>query len=611
MTVDIRHDATPEPAGGVGDHEAAPALAIGIKIGTDVSIAVGAHADGWASTVTRPTLELAGRDDFLPRIGDPVGLVDAAGDPVFAEALYAQAVHRLLTETLEATGADPRAVQVTFAVPDGWSPAVVADVARAVQAATGLTADRCAWTSAAVTAVTAVEHATGAFADGDPVVVYDFGASATTVTVLAAGADPTPLTRPLTSTLVSGRDIDRLLLDHTLEATGLGQALGARIDDPSILADLTELRSRCRTAKETLSTDTGTAVDISVGPHRTEARLVREDVDELVRGPVLESVSLVRDALAAAAIDPRRVAAIVAVGGGSTVPIVSELLESALHIPVILDPDPAGAAAVGAALISADRLAGAGAADDATALLAAAAAAPLPAPAPVRAVEPAPVSESAPAQRLSNHKRGVLVALGVAVIAVFTAAGLSVGTGLVGSTKPTTPAPAEGAVPSGSHGASTAARSTPASAQAGGSAPSGSGRGVPAGTAGRNATTGAPSSAAAGVPAASTAPQAGQPAGSTAAPQPSASNGGATDGGATNGGTTGGGTGSGSDGGSGNTDTGGTDDGSGGGAPSGGSGNSGSGSGGGIGGAVRQLPGDVLGGVGQITCGLVGLPACP
>ncbi|WHU46410.1 Hsp70 family protein [Gordonia sp. L191] len=608
MTVDIRHDATPEPAGGVGDHEAATALAIGIKIGTDLSIAVGAYADGWAGTVTRPTVELAGRDDFLHRIGDPVGLVDAAGDPVFAEALYAQAVHRLLTEILDATGADPQTVHVTFAVPDGWSPAVIADVGRAVQAATGLTADRCDWTSAAVTAVTAAEHSTGAFADGDPVVVYDFGASATTVTVLAAGTDPTPLTRPLTSTLVSGRDIDRLLLDHTLEATGLGHTLGASVDNLSILADLTELRGRCRTAKERLSTDTGTAVDISVGEHRTQARLVREDVDELVRGPVLESVSLVRDALAAAGVNPRRVAAIVAVGGGSSVPIVSELLESALHIPVILDPDPSGAAAVGAALISADclaadRLAAAGGPDDATALLAAAA--PLPAPAPIHAVEPAPVSESAPAQRLSNRKRGVLVALGVAVIAVFTAAGLSVGTGLVGSTKPATPAPAEGAVPSGAHGASTPARSTAASAAAGGPTTSRSGgAAATTGTAGRTATTGAPTSTAAGAPAASSGAQPGQPAASTAAPQPSTSNGGTDNGGATNGGT-----GSGS--GTGNTDTGGTDDGSGGGTSSGGSGSGNSGSGGGIGGAVRQLPGDVLGGVGQITCGLVGLPACP
>ena len=69
----------------------------------------------------------------------------------------------------------------------------------------------------------------------------------------------------------------------------------------------------------------------------------------------------------------------------------------------------------------------------------------LPEERPLREIEPAPSTPvAAPAPRLSRRRRGILITAGAAALVLVSATGLSVGTGLVGSTGEATPPPAGG-----------------------------------------------------------------------------------------------------------------------------------------------------------------------
>ena len=423
-------------------------LGIGVKIGADTCVATVATDAAWEATITRETTGLVGRDDFLDRVGDPVALVDADGDPIAAADLFAEAVVAMVQAVADEV-ADVSSARLAIAYPDSWSADALDAARRSVDDRLGPTGVEVGWQSTSAAVVAAAEHAHGSFADDSVVVCHDLGASAVTVSVVRVGDDPEVIGQPLMSSAVSGREFDRLLLAEVLEVTGAASALGAAattMADPTVLDDLERLRADCRAAKEALSVDTDTVVDVAVASVHTEARLVREDVENLLRAPILESAALIREALIAADVEPTQVSAIVATGGGAAIPLVAELLSTAARTSVVVDPDPITAPAAGAILLESRVSA------ESTAVLPvdAAATAVQPAEPPVRGIIPAPaLPVGEPEPRLSRRRRGTLVAVGTAVLAVITATGLSVGTGLVGHSEPATPAPAGAAVTEG------------------------------------------------------------------------------------------------------------------------------------------------------------------
>lgn len=441
------------------------ALGIGVKIGADTCVATVASDAAWEATIMRDTARLVGRDDFLDRVGDPVALVDADGAPIAAADLFADAVEALVQAVVDEIG-DVSSARLGIAHPDGWTAEALDAARRTVADRAGLAGLDAVWQPTAVAAVAAAEHAHGSFADDSLVVCHDLGAFAVTVSVVRVGDEPELVGRSLTSSAVSGREFDRLLLADVLDVTGAGAALGTAAEStlaaPSVLDDLDRLRADCRAAKEALSVDTDTVVDVAVGSVRTEARLVREDVENLLRAPILESAALIREALIAADVESPEVTAIVATGGGAAIPLVAELLSTGVRVPVVVDPDPVSAPAAGAALLLSRGSAAA------TAVLPAAAATPTavqPAEPPLRGIIPAPaLPVGEPEPRLSRRRRGTLVAVGTAALAVITATGLSVGTGLVGNSDPATPAPAGAAVseaPSSRTSSGTGTNTTP------------------------------------------------------------------------------------------------------------------------------------------------------
>ncbi|ATD69007.1 MULTISPECIES: Hsp70 family protein [Gordonia] len=504
-------------------------IAIGVKIGSANSVAVVASEHSWERSLSVETAALVGSGDFLDRVGDPVPVLDDHGQSRPAAQIHAEAIVALVTRL---DLGDDSVAHLTVVHPDTWTSQAVDEARAALLARDDVLTGEISWVAESRATLAAVEHHEGAFGEG-LVISYDLGASALTVTVLATGDEPRVVSRPLRLDSVSGNEFDRLLLGHTLRVTGVAAGLADPGAASPVLDDLSRLRTECRRAKESLSVDTDAVVDVRVGEVTTVARLVRDDVEDLVRGPLAESVALIREALASAGGDqagghPAPVSAIVLGGGGASIPLVTEMLSSTLRLPVILDPQPESASAAGGALIG---IAAIGDRDSApivpTAAVPGQALAALPEERPLREIEPAPSTPvAAPAPRLSRRRRGILITAGAAALVLVSATGLSVGTGLVGSTGEATPPPAgavtttagpapgtPGTPPPTVAGANTGTRTTDAATDTGTRA---AGTGAP-----RRTTAGAP---AAGTPApGTTAPRGGQsPAPGGPAPAPAA-----------------------------------------------------------------------------------------
>ncbi|MBA4024684.1 MAG: Hsp70 family protein [Gordonia sp.] len=580
--------------------------ALGLKIGSTTCVAVPADEAGPVGgvVVSGPYLDLTPDQEpslaetagahritgFVDRVGDPVALLGDDGAQYTGQDLYAAAMSALAAEA-DRWNAD----QIVVAIPNDWQ-------AHAIEALRSAADDQAlppvTVVAEAVAAVAALESRRGPV-DGVQV-VYDLGGSALDVAVVTGGPDSRILGRPLRSEEVSGAQFDHLVLGHVLASVGATDAIDPF--DPATVTALTELRARCAAAREALSVDTETVISIDLPGLRTEARLVRSELEELLRGPLTSSMSLIGEALHLAETDLARVSTIVLIGGGSATPLVSELVSSTLRLPVAVNADPTITSATGAATIAAASVSAAKAAA-AQAQLASAAPAAASAelvPSASRAITPAPRTLVAEPKTLSRPKRIAVVVGVAAAIALLTAGGLSVGTALTDDNKPTAGS-SESTAPAKSSSAPSTTAGAPGSAARNpdGTAGTSSTPGQPGtrSTSGATATTAGGAPPVAGQTGAAPAPNA--PAAGT--PAPAQPGGGGTSGGDTSGGGTGGGDTSG-----GGESTGGDTGGSGGGGTPADVGNGVGGVVGGVGDGVGGVVGGVGNGVGGLLGGVLG-----
>lgn len=309
--------------------------ALGLSIGTTTLAAVSADR-----TVTgRPVMTRGGwvLDEFVHRVGDPVGIVAPDGSMHTAAALLAESLYELARS---ATAGRPLSGPVTVAYPAHWRPAAVDALGRALRRIP-------AWSTGAVlvpdhaAALTALQNAPGLPGRG-VIAVCDLGARASTVTLVDAGNGLQTIGESRRCPDFSGDLIDRALLALVLGAVG---ATPGATGTTSIAA-LTRLRAECRDAKERLSTRTVTAVP---GP-RGDIRITRSELDGIVRGPLTDLVSALQDSLQRNGIPRSDLVAVASVGGMAAVPAVTATLSEQLRVPVITARRPALAAASGAAL---------------------------------------------------------------------------------------------------------------------------------------------------------------------------------------------------------------------------------------------------------------------
>lgn len=267
--------------------------------------------------------------DFVGRVGDPVPLVAADGSTHRAEQLLAGAIEALTREVSPAQRPDASVV----AVPSHWSSAAFDSVRRAMPGVRVV--------PDSVAALTAIQSYPGLPARG-VVALCDFGGTGTSLTLADAAAGFATIGQTVRVDEFSGDLIDQELLRlvlRNLEAEPAGTAA---------VTTLARLRDECRDAKERLSDQSATSL-AGVG---SAMRLTRAELDAVIDQPLGGVVEALLDLLRRNGIHPAQLAALVTVGGGARIPLVTQRLSSAFRLPVTTVPQAQVIAAVGAGLLA-------------------------------------------------------------------------------------------------------------------------------------------------------------------------------------------------------------------------------------------------------------------
>ena len=281
---------------------------------------------------------------FVERVGDRVPLVIPDGTSYLAEQLLVEAL-----DVMVQVGGGP-SPDVAIAVPAHWGPSTTWAFRSALGNSSYLsqTNESVRLVSDAVAALTALQANPGITVNG-VVALLDFGGSGTSITLADARSSFAPIDETLRYPDFSGDLIDQALLTHVLDN------LAGDVDPAGTAAveSLTRLREECRSAKERLSADTATQILVELRGYRADIRLTRDELEDLIRPPLDGIISALDELAERNGIAPTGLAALALVGGGASIPLVTQRLSEHTQLPVVTTPQPALNAAVGAALFAA------------------------------------------------------------------------------------------------------------------------------------------------------------------------------------------------------------------------------------------------------------------
>ncbi|MDJ0395292.1 Hsp70 family protein [Rhodococcus sp. G-MC3] len=359
---------------------------------------------------------------FADRVGDPVPLIDEDGQSHLAEDLFAAATRALVAEASAGADSNPT---VVITHPDRWS-SYTADVLREALDRAGVEDATLVPESSA--AMRWLEGSRGPASDG-LTVIYDLGGNSLAITLMRTGSEAGTIGNGVHSQDFGGAQFDHLITQYVLETVSSSTSFEFDPFDPDTVGALVELRARCSEAKEQLSYDTATTLTVDLPGLHSDTRLVRDEVEDLLRQPILGSIELIRDSLHTAGLDAADVTQVLLTGGSSSIPLVAELISSELRAPVVTGPHPDRIPAIGGALI-ANEVAQSVVAD----------VPPVAAPAPLTRSAPRPAPSSAAsaaaATGMSGRKKAGIVLASVAALAILAGGGLSLGTALTGGDAP-------------------------------------------------------------------------------------------------------------------------------------------------------------------------------
>ncbi|ONM49455.1 Hsp70 family protein [Nocardia donostiensis] len=166
-------------------------------------------------------------------------------------------------------------------------------------------------------------------------VVYDLGSSGLSVSLVDVPSRQLRHTERTSD--ISGDYIDSLIREQ--------QIASGRIAHPHDPSGLAELDTLCRVAKEQLSTNTAVALPSEHGL----VLLAQENFESLINLAIESSARITREVIARS---ERPAQAVLAIGGGSRIPLVAEVLRHRLGIPVVVPDSPETVMARGAALLA-------------------------------------------------------------------------------------------------------------------------------------------------------------------------------------------------------------------------------------------------------------------
>ena len=283
--------------------------------------------------------------EFKRRIGDPTPVL-LGGSPFSAHALMAHLLRGVVKVIADREGGPPDHTVVTC--PANWG-----DYKRELFDQAVTQADIGPVSVVVEPEAAAVHYAsTTRVQPGEIVAVYDLGGGTFDAAVLRNTGDGFEL-------VGDARGIEQLggvYFDEAVFTWVVGH-LGPSFsrldpDDPSTVAAVSRLRRECVEAKENLSWDTDTAIPVALPNQRTEIRLTRGEFENLIRPALDDTVDAMRRALASADVTTDELRSVLLVGGSSRIPLVGQMLMSALGRPVAIDVHPKHAVALGAALLS-------------------------------------------------------------------------------------------------------------------------------------------------------------------------------------------------------------------------------------------------------------------
>ncbi|BBX98586.1 Hsp70 family protein [Mycobacterium lacus] len=294
--------------------------------------------------LTEPGTVMSG---FVERIGDSVALVSADGSAHDPDLLMVEALDAMVV----AAGADASSSEISIAVPSYWKPGKVQALRNGLRTHVGFVRSGMAprLVPDSIAALTAVNSELGIPAGG-VVGLLDFGGSGTYVTLLQTHSDFEPVSLTMRYQDFSGGEIDQALLLHVFEQVGHRSHVDP--DSTTAVGQLGQLAEQCRAAKERLSVDTVTEFGVELPGCDTGIQVTRAQLDDLIQDRLTGFIYAFDDMLARNKASWADLAAVVTVGGGASIPLVTQRLSFHTRLPILTPAQPACAAARGALLLA-------------------------------------------------------------------------------------------------------------------------------------------------------------------------------------------------------------------------------------------------------------------
>nr|WP_082929780.1 Hsp70 family protein [Mycobacterium sp. 1164966.3] len=287
---------------------------------------------------------------FVERIGGSVALVSSDGSAHDPDLLMVEALDAMVN----AAGADASSSEISIAAPAYWKPATVQALRDGLRTHVGFVRSGMAprLVSDAVAALTAVDCELGLPDDG-VVGLLDFGGAGTSATLIKLGTDFEPVSPTIRCRDFSGNEVDQALLLHVFEELGHSGDMDPASTQAS--GGIGELTEQCRAAKERLSTDQVTELTTSFRGYNCSIQITRDQLEDLIQDRLTSFIYAFDHLLVRCKKGWPELAALVAVGGSASIPLVTHRLSRHARIPVLSPSQPELAAATGALLLASGR----------------------------------------------------------------------------------------------------------------------------------------------------------------------------------------------------------------------------------------------------------------